>query len=485
MATLADSFLQDLEELNVEEEEEETGELIEDDDFIIDAIEEYEQMQSNVLCVVSDLSRQQTFIDILERVRKLKDIPVEQIDTSESTDDEYELIDQCNKFVINSDTEILNIHKFIRDIFSKRFPELESIVYSPLEFIAVVQRIQNETDLTHIDLSDLLPNTIIMAVTVAASMTTGSPLPPTELEKALGAAKEAMHLAECRKEILLYLESRMNLLAPNLTSLLGSALAARLVTHAGGLLSLARMPAQNIMSAFYIQLIGSSKKLSLGFGTSQMKGSMGLICASEIVQNTPPAFRNRAVRLISTKCSLAARVDSFNQNRNGEVGIAHREHIISMLIKLQEPPPAPQKKSLPIPDEKQKTRRGGKRLRRMKEKYGITEVRKQANRLKFGLEAEDEPTLEIGKGLGMLGKSTGLGKVRLQVKTKKLHVAPKRRALPQSSNHPASGMTSSLVFTPVQGIELCNPDAARLKSHKTGDTYFSNTRKFVKSMKTS
>ncbi|KAF8820102.1 snoRna binding domain-containing protein [Cardiosporidium cionae] len=450
-----------LEELNVEEEEE-IGELIEDDDFIINAIEEYEQMQSNALCIVSDLSRHKSFIDVLERVRKLKDVPVDQIDTSESADDEYDLIDQCNKFVINSDTEILNIHKFIRDIFSKRFPELESIVYSPLEFIAVVQRIQNETDLTHIDLSDLLPNTVIMAVTVAASMTTGSLLPPTELEK-----------------ILLYLESRMNLLAPNLTSLLGSALAARLVTHAGGLLSLARMPAQNIM------LIGSSKKLSLGFGTSQMKGNLGLICASEIVQNTPPALRNRAVRLISTKCSLAARVDSFKQYRNGEIGAAHREHIISMLIKLQEPPPAPQKKSLPVPDEKQKTRRGGKRLRRMKEKYGVTEIRKQANRMKFGLEAEDEPTLEIGKGLGMLGKSTGLGKVRLQVKPKKLHVAPKRRAVPQSSNHPASGMTSSLVFTPVQGIELCNPDAARLKSQKTNDTYFSNTGKFTKNVKTS
>eukprot|EP00971_Amphidinium_carterae_P102389 2027123-Amphidinium_carterae.1 len=47
-------------------------------------------------------------------------------------------------------------------------------------------------------------------------------------------------------------------LAPNLSALLGAALAAKLITAAGGLLNLARMPAQNIM------LIGSTKKALLG-----------------------------------------------------------------------------------------------------------------------------------------------------------------------------------------------------------------------------
>ena len=31
------------------------------------------------------------------------------------------------------------IHKFVRDMYSKRFPELESLVHTPLEYIKTVQ----------------------------------------------------------------------------------------------------------------------------------------------------------------------------------------------------------------------------------------------------------------------------------------------------------------------------------------------------------
>ncbi len=31
------------------------------------------------------------------------------------------------------------IHKYVRDLYSKRFPELESLVHTPLEYIRTVQ----------------------------------------------------------------------------------------------------------------------------------------------------------------------------------------------------------------------------------------------------------------------------------------------------------------------------------------------------------
>ena len=31
------------------------------------------------------------------------------------------------------------IHKFVRDLYSKRFPELESLVHTPLEYVRTVQ----------------------------------------------------------------------------------------------------------------------------------------------------------------------------------------------------------------------------------------------------------------------------------------------------------------------------------------------------------
>lgn len=37
------------------------------------------------------------------------------------------------------------MHKTIRDLYYKKFPELESIVFNPIEYVRCVQKIQNET----------------------------------------------------------------------------------------------------------------------------------------------------------------------------------------------------------------------------------------------------------------------------------------------------------------------------------------------------
>eukprot|EP00923_Selenidium_pygospionis_P033870 GHVN01059310.1.p1 GENE.GHVN01059310.1~~GHVN01059310.1.p1 ORF type:complete len:476 (-),score=64.84 GHVN01059310.1:181-1608(-) len=468
MATLCDQFLQDLEDLENEFAESQTPAPptwnCEETGDIPDAVAMYDRSQTETVAVVSDMTSKADFQEILKDVRERN----ETLGSDVVSDEEYDLIEKCNSLVGKIDTEILTIHKFIRDIYSKKFPELESIVYSPLEYIAIVERVQNETDVTKIDLSDLLPHPVIMAVTVASSMTTGAPLPSVELSKVRGAGDEAMVLAECRKAILLFLESRMSLLAPNLSAILGSALAARLITHAGGLQNVARMPAQNIM------MIGASKKSSMAMSTVGAGVSQGVICGSDIVVATPANYRHRALKLVAGKCGLAARVDAFRQSVGGEVGRAFKEQIVNSLTKIQEPPPAPQKKSLPVPDEKGRNRRGGKRYRRMKEQMGMSEMRKQANRMIFGPEQEDEYGTE-GRGLGMLGKGTGLGKLKTQAKKRKLKIPTnKRRAPVAGSSGATGGMSSSLVFTPIQGIELCVPEASRTRPSNS-DKYFSSS----------
>lgn len=306
----------------------------------------------------------------------------------------------------------------------------------------------------------------------------------------LPAADEAMNLAECRKDVLIFLESRMDVLAPNVSAIVGAALAARLITHSGGLISLARMPAQNIM------LVGSTGTTAKAGGSSSGGIARGVIFNCDLVQNIPPAVRNRALKLVSGKVALAARVDSFHEAPSGEIGKGLREKIVQSLIKAQERPPAPMKKALPVPDDGSKRRRGGKRHRRAKEKYGLSEFRKQANRLAFGTEAEEEVGQEMeGAGFGMIGKGFGHGKLRLQAKQQKVQVKQQRRqqrrsgamttigGTPAASSNQSSGatggMSSSLVFTPLQGIELTNPDAliqSKLPpTRKPDQDYFTST----------
>lgn len=54
-------------------------------------------------------------------------------------DPEYQLIVEANNITAEIDNEINVIHKFTRDHYSKRFPELESLVPTPLEYIRTVQ----------------------------------------------------------------------------------------------------------------------------------------------------------------------------------------------------------------------------------------------------------------------------------------------------------------------------------------------------------
>ena len=42
------------------------------------------------------------------------------------------------------------IHKYVRDIYTKRFPELESLIEYPFDYIRTVQRLGNELDVPQV-----------------------------------------------------------------------------------------------------------------------------------------------------------------------------------------------------------------------------------------------------------------------------------------------------------------------------------------------
>ena len=209
------------------------------------------------------------------------------------------------------------------------------------------------------------------------------------------------------------------------------------------------------------------------------------------MQQTPPALRNRAARLVGAKCTLLARMDAHGKDHTGAAGRAMRDEMKRKIEKWQEPPPAKKGDVLPLPDadEAKKKRRGGKRYRKMKERYGMTEIKKQANRMGFNQAEEEFFDGEDTIGLGVIGKE-GSGRLRavaaqqrqkLSAKAaKKFGVGGRPGALGGGvSGIATSGLSSSLAFTPIQGIELVNPNqeqqlGALADKHKDGtESYFS------------
>eukprot|EP00126_Sphaerothecum_destruens_P004670 Sdes_comp18315_c0_seq1m8032 len=367
-------------------------------------------------------------------------------------DAEYKLIVKANDLSVKIDADISVLHKLIRDIFAARFPELEQLVPNPLDYIKTVRLIGAHTDITQVDLSAVLSAATIMVVNVAAATSSGRVLGGAQQGECVAACEAALKLEAHQKTLLVYVESRMNLVAPNLSAIISTGPAAKLMAIAGGLTALSKMPACNV------QVLGSQKQTIPGLSAASSLRHCGLLYFTDLVQSAVADVRMKVCRKVAAKCSLAARVDSFHECFDGSIGRRLRAQIEEAIEELQQAVPAKSVKALKVPDEGPKKRRGGKRVRRMKEKYATTEYQKAANRMSFGRIQEDINQGDLGFSLGQAHK--GEGRLRAPPVDAKTKISVSKRLQRELAGQKARGggtVTSgfaSVAFTPVQGFEI-------------------------------
>jgi U4/U6 small nuclear ribonucleoprotein PRP31 len=118
-------------------------------------------------------------------------------------------------------------------LYCIKFPELESLVPDPVLLAKTVKAIGNETDITKVNLKGLLPQATVMVITVTATTTPGRELKPDELAQVLELCDVLLEMEQEKQTFLLYVESKMNVIAPNLSVLLGSSVAAKVTATAG------------------------------------------------------------------------------------------------------------------------------------------------------------------------------------------------------------------------------------------------------------
>lgn len=127
----------------------------------------------------------------------------------------------------------------------------------------------------------------------------------------------------------------------------------------------------------------------------------------------------------------------------------------------------------------------------MKERYAMTEFRKSANRMCFAEIEEDAYQEDLGYTRGAVGRTGAAGRIRLpQVDEKtKVRISKTLQKNLQkqqgwggstSVRRQVSGTASSVAFTPLQGLEIVNPQAAEVKVEESNNKYFSNTGGFFK-----
>lgn len=99
--------------------------------------------------------------------------------------------------------------------------------------------------------------------------------------------------------------ARADEVMPNVSALIGGLVAARLLSRAGGLSELARMPGSTI------QVLGSEQALFSHLRAGTPPPKHGIIFQHRRVHNAPKEVRGRVARVLAAKLAIAARLDYY------------------------------------------------------------------------------------------------------------------------------------------------------------------------------
>lgn len=401
----------------------------------------------------------------------------------------FDQLKKANILLIDITNEITILIEKLKSLYIKKFPELPSIVTSAYDYVRTVQAIEhNDTSSTSLS---FLPSNVYMALTFMFSSTKSNNLNENDKSAVNDLTSDIIELFEYKSQLLSLVANNMRKVAPNLTALLGADIASKLVAAAGGIDELAKLPSGNIMN------IGVHYVNTEGF-SSRNRINNGFLSELNEYKEANDKMKIKVLRRYANKTALAARADAFKyrkedsdnesksesesekEEKNQKYGEEIKEAIKMKIDKIENDRMPILKKPLPRPDDKPRRKRGGKRTRSIRKRYELTEIRMLKNRMKFGPEGENEYR-DTGEGMGML-KISGVGsrlrvnQVTNKINTKKQKIYDMKYA--NQTNNIYSGIHSSVVMTPMNGIELINPELLRNKLEETKDKYFNNNSGF-------
>merc|ERR1719296_412954 len=186
-------------------------------------------------------------------------------------------------------------------------------------------------------------------------------------------------LAEFRKKLFDYLQSKMHACAPNLTALIGDTVGARLISKAGSLTNLAKAPASTV------QILGAEKALFRALKTKGNTPKYGLIYHSTFIGRADAKNKGRISRYLANKCSIATRIDSFSDKPSNEYGKQLRDQVEERL-KFYETG-APPRKNIDVMEEVARHLKTGKDA---EDEEHSKKKRKRKTRTPKKRKAEDE-----------------------------------------------------------------------------------------------
>ncbi|MCC6014367.1 MAG: C/D box methylation guide ribonucleoprotein complex aNOP56 subunit, partial [Desulfurococcaceae archaeon] len=194
----------------------------------------------------------------------------------------------------------------LREWYSIHFPELDDLIKEHEEYATLVSKLGSRDAFTVENLAKLgVKGGRAEKIAKVAGESIGADISEMDLGKIREFSDLILRLYELRRELSEYLEQVMKEVAPNITELVGPLLGARLLSLAGSLADLAKLPASTI------QVLGAEKALFRALRTGGKPPKHGVIFQYPDIHRSPKWQRGKIARALATKLAIAARADYY------------------------------------------------------------------------------------------------------------------------------------------------------------------------------
>ncbi len=216
----------------------------------------------------------------------------------------------------------------IREWYGLHFPELDRIIEKHDSYIRLVQNLGTRDHFTQENLIKLgMPQERSAAISDAASRSAGAEMATPDIEWLGEVCSQVLDMYKLREAAEKQTDAIMTEVAPNMTSVLGAVLSAKILSIAGGLDRVAKMPASTL------QVLGAEKALFRTLKTGARPPKHGIIFQYAAIHQAPKWLRGRISRAVAGKLAIAARMDAFG---GGDQGNRFRNALEAKIKELKE-----------------------------------------------------------------------------------------------------------------------------------------------------
>ncbi len=216
------------------------------------------------------------------------------------------MLGHCSKIMEGIDETIHILTEKLEDAYAIYFPEAKIKDRDQLvRFVATI-------DKDHFDVESaakIIGESFARSLEEASKTSMGAKLTDEDVAMLKQLANEILSLKELKATYAKYAEKLAAEVCPNITALVGSLIAAKLVAHAGSVKKLALMPASTI------QVLGAEKALFKHLRNKKRvrPPKHGILFQYAKVCGSPKAIRGKIARALAAKLATAAKADAFDK----------------------------------------------------------------------------------------------------------------------------------------------------------------------------